>query len=241
MKKILLFALTLTMSLGLFAQQKKVAVVTFYANRYIEASDDFADNAQLIALIAALAKDPAFDLKPSLEKFHKMFFEEYSKDFPFDIVDEESVLNNEDYKAYSSRDTSYNFLNNSLSMDGYNLYYVSVLYKRDLEKMIEIFDDVDGFLFVYLSYQVSPKIAVGGMGTAGVSARITLKLWSKEKKRVFNIYKGEMSKKTVPLIAGIPVMKVKDILPACESATDNLLEALKGKLPKIVKKAAKKL
>ena len=229
------------MSLSIYAQNKKVAVVTFYANKFIEADSDLAGGASLTASIGQLAKDSSFNLKPSLDKFHKAFFEEFSKSFPFDLLDEKTVLNDEGYKAYTTRDTSYNFLNNSLSKEGYNLYDVSVFYKRDLEQLTEIFSDVDGFLFVYLSYKISPKVSIGGMGTAGVSANITMKLWNRELKKVFNIYEGEMSKKTVPLIAGIPVMKVKEILPACESATDELLEALKSKLPKIVKKVGAKL
>ena len=179
MKKILVFALTISMTLNLFAQNKKVAVITFYANKFIEADDDLAGGAQLTTSIAKLAKDSSFNLKPSLNKFHKAFFEEYSKEFPFDLVAENDVINNEGYKQYTTRDTSYNFLNNSLSKKGYNLYDVSIFYKKDLEKMIEIFDDVDGFMFVYLYFKISPKVAVGGMGTAGVMPVTSISLMSK--------------------------------------------------------------
>ena len=241
MRKLLVIAFALILSINLFAQKKKVAVVTFYANKYIEADERLAGGAQLTAAISKLSKDDDFNLKPTLDKFHKAFFEEFAEEFPFELIEESDVLNNEDYKNYVRRDTSYNFLNNSLSMEGYNLYDVSFVYKKDLEKMIEIFDDVDGFMFVYISYKISPKISVGGMGTAGIAANITIKVWNKEAKKVFNIFEYEMSKKTVPLVAGIPVMKTKDILPACEDASDRLLEALRKKLPKMVKKVGKKL
>jgi hypothetical protein len=176
-----------------------------------------------------------------LDKFHKTFFENFSKEFPFDFIDENTVLNNEEYKNYVRRDTSYTFLNNSLSMEGYNLYDVGVMYKQDLDKMASIFPDVDGFMFIFMSFKIAPKVSVGGMGTAGVQANITMKLWNKEGKKVFNIYESAMSKKTVALIGGVPVMKTVEILPACESAADILLEDLLERMPKIVKKVGAKL
>jgi hypothetical protein len=241
MRKILLFTFMLSIALSISAQNKKVAVVTFYANKFIEADESLAGGAQLVASISAIAKDDNFNLKPTLEKFHKTFFEDFSKEFPFDFVDENTILNNEDYKNFVRRDTSYNFLTNSLSIQGYNLYDVAALYTRDLDKLITIFPDVDGFMFVYMSFKIAPKVSVGGMGTAGVQANITMKLWNRDGKKVFNIYESAMSKKTVALIGGVPVMKTVEILPACESAADILLEDLLERMPKIVKKVGAKL
>jgi hypothetical protein len=241
MRKILLFTFMLSIALSISAQNKKVAVVTFYANKFIEADESLAGGAALVAAISAIAKDDNFNLKPTLDKFHKTFFENFSKEFPFDFIDENTVLNNEEYKNYVRRDTSYTFLNNSLSMEGYNLYDVGVMYKQDLDKMASIFPDVDGFMFIFMSFKIAPKVSVGGMGTAGVQANITMKLWNKEGKKVFNIYESAMSKKTVALIGGVPVMKTVEILPACETAADILLEDLLERMPKIVKKVGAKL
>jgi hypothetical protein len=241
MKKLLLLTLTIILTIGLFAQEKNVAVVTFYANRYITADESLAGGAALTTAIAKLANDPNFDLKSTLTKFHKAFFEEFAQDFPFTILPENEVIENPDYKNFVRRDTSEGFLKNNQSVPGYNLYDVSIVYKRDLEKLIEIFPDVDGFMFIYTYYEVAPKIAVGGNGTAGISAHIAIKLYNKDSKKVFAIFEGEFGKKTVPLVAGVPVLKLEKIVPACEDASEKLLAALRKKLPKIAKKSGKKL
>lgn len=223
-----------------FCQDKKVAVATFYANKYVNA-DELAAGAANVAFIASLAKDPGFNLNGILDKFHTAFFEEFSKKFPFEVVGEESILANQQYKDYTTRDTNSIFLYNTLVKAGYNLYTVSGLYKKDLEQMITIFPEIDGFMFIELSFSLAPKIAVGGMGSAGISARANIRFWNNEKKKVMNIFEYATSKGSVPLIAGFPVLKVEKILPLCEDATDRLLLDLEKKLPKIVKKAGKKL
>ncbi len=49
-----------------------------------------------------------------------------------------------------------------------------------------------------------------------------------------------MSKKTVGLIGGVPVMDVDDILPVCQSATAELFKEMDEKLPKLLKKIDKR-
>lgn len=223
-----------------YAQEKKVAVATFYANKYIS-TEDLSGAAANVATVAALAKDPNFNLTPILDKFHKSFFENYKKNFPFEVIDESNVTGNEKYKEYVTRDTSSIFLYNTLVREGYNLYAVSALYKKDLAKMIEIFPDVDGFMFIELSFSFVPKLGIGGMGTAGISANAVIRFWNNDEKRVLNIFEGAVSKGSVPMVAGFPVIKVEEILPLCEDATNKLLQDLEKKLPKIIKKSTKKL
>jgi hypothetical protein len=241
MKKILIVLFAVALPFVMMAQKKKVAIVTFYVNKYIEPSSDLAGSAQLLGSIASLSKDPNFNLTSILEKFHTTFMGSYISDFPFELVDEKTVLENEEYKKLRSLDTTSIFYRNCLLSKDYRFLDVSVLYHADLKKLAAIFPDVDGFMFVFLSYSIVPKLAFGGLGTAAISAGVTLKLWNKNGDKVFNISEGEFSKETVPLVAGIPVMKVDKILPMCTSATDNILVELKKRLPKIVKKVGKNL
>ncbi len=239
-------SLVLTFSTS-FGQNKKIAVVTFYVDKHIGFSE-LNENAALLAAIGSLAENPNFDLTSVLNNFHEVFFTEYSKKFPFDIVPEEEVLGNELYQNYESKwgetsdDERSIFMQRYLAYPGYKPMEESLGKKnRNDLKMLEIFKDVDGVMFVYLDYNFVPKMAIGGMGSAGVKANVRMKLWNKEGKRVFAFNESAVSKKSVGMAAGIPVMDVKKLLPLCESASEELLKDLEKKLAKIAKKAAKKL
>jgi hypothetical protein len=49
------------------------------------------------------------------------------------------------------------------------------------------------------------------------------------------------SKKSIPIIAGIPVMKPEKLLPMCIDSSNELIEDLHQRLKKITRKAARKL
>ena len=151
-------------------------------------------------------------------------------------------MNNEQYKNYKTLDTTSFTYKYCLLKQGYNNLAVSVFYKKDLDKMIEIFgNEADGFMFVVLQFEFAPKVAIGGMGTAGISAYASIYLWNKEREKVVNIYEHATSKGTVAMVSGIPVIKTEQILPLCQDAATRLLADLKTKLPKIIKKANEKL
>lgn len=237
MRKLLSVALVLILiASGAFAQ-KKVAVVTFYANKYIGTLS--LDGGAAIAAVGALSKDPNFNLTSVVNNFHETFFTDFKKGFPFDVIDESEILNNEEYKAYNTTDTTGNRFFSPLMFPGYNRLVVGSLYKKDLKKMAEIFQ-VDGFMFVNLSYEFVPKFGIGGMGTAGILAYAEISLWTKDNDKVFAIREYAKSKKSVGMVAGVPVIKLEKLLPMCEDASSQLVEDLKERLPKMVKKVAKR-
>ena len=232
-----------------FCQKKKVAVVTFYVNKEIDASQ-MGSGAQLMKSIATLADDPSFDLTPVLGNFHDVFFNEYSKSFPFDLLPEESVTGKAEYKSYESKFKETKDKDRAKWRQG---YITSKGYKplsnvglkkenRNSTKMLEMFGkEADGVMFVFLSYQFVPKMAVGGMGSAGIKGYVNIKLFNKEGKKVFGINEGGMSTESVAMVKGIPIMKKEKIQPMCESASNKIIKDLTKKLPKIAKKAAAKL
>ena len=75
-----------------FAQDKKVAVVTFYVNKKINVGE-FGVTAAIA--VDKLSDDPNFKMEPLLTKFHTQFFESYSKSFPFQLLPEDQVVNND--------------------------------------------------------------------------------------------------------------------------------------------------
>lgn len=229
--------------------QKKVAIVTFYVDKHIDFSS-LNGNAALAANIMALAEDPAFDLQPTLEEFHKVFMEDLAKEFPFEFIDEGIVINNEEYKKYENfgtdgADENKGVMQRYLTVPGYKpLLEVSSLSKDEHRAeldMLKMFGDVDGVMFIRLDYSFIAKVAIGGMGAAGMNAWFRMKLWNKEGKKVFAKNESATSKTTVALVAGVPVTDPDEILPMCQNANEKLIADLKKKMGKIVSKVEKKL
>ena len=249
MKKTILTIVTAFFICSSIIAQKKVAVVTFYVDKNIDFSS-LTGAAGLAATLGSLAEDPAFDLKPALDEFHKAFFEDLAKEFPFEIIDEGIVINNEEYKAYKNvgtdaADESKGLLQSYITADGYKpLIEVNKLsndkYQAELD-MLKIFKDVDGVMFIRMDYSFVQKMAIGGTGTAGMNAWFRMKLWNKEGKKVFAKNESATSKKTVAMVGGVPVTEPAKLIPLCKSANDKLLADLRKKMGKLVSKVDKKL
>ena len=236
-----------------FALGQKVALVTFYVDKYINYDKATAETRSSYQ-DRTLVDDPDFDLRPLLEDFYKTFRKEYIKDFPFELVEETVVIGNEKYKAYSGlegiEDTDSvdfyqeNINDRFIAIDGYNVLLSGGNLLRSWRTeahLLEMFPDVDGVMFVYMHYQFEPKVNIGGMGNAGMRAFINIDLFNKEAKKVFKLEEFATSKKSVPLINGVPIMTTEKILPLCTNATERLLDDLGKDLPKLVKKVDKNL
>ena len=229
--------------------QKKVAVVTFYVDKHINFSA-LSGNAALAANMMTLSEDPDFNLQPILEEFHKVFMEELAKEFPFEIVDERMVLDNEEYKKYENwgtdgADADKGIMQRYLTVPGYKPLIEFSSLSKDKHRaeldMLKIFGDVDGVMFIRLDYSFISKVAIGGMGAAGMNAWFRMKLWNKEGKKVFAKNESATSKKTVAIVAGIPVTDPEEILPMCQDANARLIADLRKKMAKLAGKVAKKL
>jgi len=233
----------LFLSAGVFAQDKKVALVSFYSDKKIGGTG-------LGTATEALIDDPNFNLKPILNKSYEKFIKDFAKDFPFKLIDQSEISGNEEYKKYESKfmaDTTKKVnkvLNNQYNViDGMVFAYpctpcIVSEENRDECNLGKIFNSSDGVLFVSLDYEFEPRM--GGLA-AGITAYVTLTLYDKKCDKVFRVREFGKSGKKVPAVAGIPVMKAEKIFPLCEDATEVLFEELEGKLGKIVKKSAKNL
>lgn len=240
---------------ALYGQKKKVAVVTFYVDKYINA-DKIVETARQSTYEMTKEDDPRFDLRPILQDFHKTFVKDFSQEFPFEILPEKKVLEHQLYMAYNGLDgvedqDSIDLLTEALNdrfiaIDGYKVLLTGGNMLRSWRTeahMIKILEDlnIDGVLFISMYYQWEPKVAVGGLGNAGIRAYITMELFNKESKKVIKIEEYATSKKSVALVNGAPILDYDKLLPMCEDATNRLLEDLEKELPKLVKKVDKKL
>ena len=246
MKKLLLltFACFTLSNVSLLAQ-KKVAVTTFWVSKHI-GFEEIGGGPALVAAISSLSEDPDFNLQPVLDNFYRTFTEEYSKEFPFELMSEEEVLTREEYVNYEGRfnedkDADRNKLfQRYLTPEGYKPMQVSLFKgeKSNQMQMVSVFNDADGVMFVSMGYDFVKKPLPF---TAGIRAYVEITLWNNEGKRVFYIRELGTSKKTVAIVGGIPVMKSEKLLPLCESASEKLLKDLNKKIKKMTRKAAKKL
>jgi len=241
MKKssILIALFFIVFTTGLYAQNKKVAVVTFYAVKKIGVAD-FGSEATLA--VTKLVNDSNFNMLPMLNKFHAQFFDSYSKAFPFQLLPEDQVLNNDAYKAFTPlgekasgvfKDT-YN-----IPIAGYKVVLPMIGHENE-RNLLKIFNQCDGVMKVYIDFDLV-KIGFGGMGVVKVNAHANIALFNKDGDKVFSIKEDAKSKNVSPLVAGVPVMTVEKILPMCESAFDELMVELQKDMPKMVKKADAKL
>ncbi len=245
-KTLFLIICLAAIQLTTYAQNKKVAVTTFWVSKHI-GFEELGGAAGLAASIASLADDPNFNLQPVLDNFYNTFTTEYAKQFPFDLVPENEVLEKPEYKSYEGRYNESKDVDRAkifqqfLTPKTYKPLQESLIKgeKSNQMQMVEMFKDMaDGVMFVSMGYDFVKKPIPF---TAGIRAFVRIKIWNKEGKKVLTINEYGTSKKSVGIVGGIPIMKVEKLLPLCESASEKLVKDLNKKLKKIAKKAAKKL
>ena len=243
--KIFLATLTLFAFLTTTAQQKKVAVVTFYANKVIDFTEIAGDKLteSVVKKVFELRDNPKFNLQPILEKYHNAFINEYAKSFPFALLPENEVIGFEAYKNFIPKYQMSNFdANNYLVYDGYKYIYDGPMGAANEEGMANAFaDKADGVMFVEISFSFEKGFGIGGTSTLKVRAFTRISLYNKKGEKVFVINENERSKKTMVMVGGVPVLDIDKILPNCESAVNELMGDLNKRIQKIVKKSEAKL
>lgn len=227
------------------AQSKKIAIVTFYGDKLIGANK-LDEGARESFYKLAEEENEQFNIEPTLKEFHQTFMEDYLESFPFDIVPEEQVLNNEAYQGYQLPSSITVNENRLIPIDGYKVLVsggnMLRSWRTEAHMLSALSDlDVDGVMYVSLYYTWEPKIAFGGMGNVGIKANIRMELYNKEAKKVFSHDESAVSKKSVALVGAVPVMDYDKLIPMCQNATEMLTKDLNKKLPKLTKKIDKKV
>jgi hypothetical protein len=241
MKKIIIAFVILFTSI-ISAQQKKVAVVSFYTDKIIDFKELGIGGEGIITEVANLRDNPDFDLTPILKKFHDKFFNDYSKKLPFELLPEEEVLTKQEYIDFVPKwEKSADELERYVIYDGYKYIYEGALGKKNEVGMANVFNTSDGVLFVEIHFGFVKGFGIGKTATLKMRAYARMALYNKKGEKVFAINESANSKKTSVMVKGVPVMAPKKILPMCESALDKLMKHLDKKIQKITKKAAKKL
>ena len=226
-----------------YSQKKKVAVVTFYANKMVEFEELGIGSEELIKNLFDLRDDPNFNLSPLLEKYHSNFFNDYSQAFPFELLPESNVINEEVYKNFVPKYelNSYDE-RNYLVYNGYKYVYEGFLGKYNEESLAKMFaDKADGVMFVNINFAFEKGFGIGKTMSIKMRATTRIALYNKKGEKVFAFSENERSKKTGIMVGGIPVVKPEKILPMCESALEELMGDLKKRIAKITSRSESKL
>jgi hypothetical protein len=116
--------------------QKKVALVSFSVNKDIDCAE-IKGLFGLITDIKKIKKDSLFNLQPTLDKFYKTFFYSYMPKFQFELLPEESVLQNLEYIAFESPNRENKHISENkfwwtfLTPPGYKRIYEGGAFKKD--------------------------------------------------------------------------------------------------------------
>ena len=245
MKLSIFFFLTLFFcsSVKTYSQDKKVAVVTFYADKSIDLSS-FGAASYLAADLVKLQENPDFNLSPMLADFHTRFLQDYSKSFPFQLVPEAEVLNSDTYKAIDPYSDWSDVMKTAVKakyspLEGYKA--IDFLWgTQSAHNLPVLFKQYDGVMFVFITFKLI-RVGFAGMGVTKIEAYANMVLYNNSGSKVFNIREYDSSKKVSPLVGGVPVMTPEKLIPMCESALTQLMDGLQKKLPKIIKKTEAKL
>lgn len=239
----LLFCMLMLMTISTFAQRKKVAVVTFYANKMVEFNELGIGSEELIKDVLDLRDNPNFNLTPLLEQYHTNFFNDYASAFPFDLLPESNIVDSEKYKNFEPKyDLNQYEAKNYLNYGNYKYIYEGILGKYNEEGIAKLFaDEADGVLFVNIDFAFEKGFGVGKTMSIKMRATTRIALYNKKGEKVFAFSESERSKKTGVMVGGIPVVKPEKILPMCESALTELMGDLKKRIAKIISKTDKKL
>lgn len=242
MKKLftLFYLPLLILTAPVYAQEKKVAVVTFYADKQIDISKFATKSAE--ASITKLCNDPSFDMSSFLKNFHDQFFKNYSKKFTFDLLPEREVTGDSNYKDFVPNDpASAGALRDELTLAAKGYKVVLPLKDNDNEKKLaDMFAACDGVMKVYLDFSMEKK-GLGGVALVKVNANVHILLFDKNGKKVFSVTESAMSQLSGSQVARIPFFVPKRILPLCENAVDELMIKLQEDMSKIAEKANGKL
>ncbi len=245
-KNILLFFLMLTV-FTVSAQKKKVAVVTFYANKVIDFTEIAGDKLteSVVKKVFELRDNPKFNLQPILVKFHDAFYNEYAKSFPFDLVPEGEVTGSDAYKNFVPKYQMSKYdANDYLISNGYKYIYDGPMAAVNEEGVANAMAEAvkaDGVMFVHIDFAFEKGFGVGGTSTLKVKAFTRISVYNKKGEKLFVINENERSKKTMMMVGGVPVLDVDKILPNCESAMEELMLDLNKRIQKIIKKTENKL
>lgn len=220
------------------SQVNKVAVIAISANDGLR-TEGFEDIA--INTMSDLYMGQDFNITEELEAFKNYLYTDLSKEFPFELIDEATVINNEKFIAFKDAyaESASGKISKRLPYEGYSHYLG--LFKKPTTELSEIFPDADAFMVVEINFTVAPKTMIGGNGAAGGKAKADISLYHKSGKRIMLVGASGISESSIKVVAEQIVSNRSEIPGTLKEASEKLYVDMKENLPGKIKKMEKKL
>lgn len=220
------------------SQVNKVAVVAISANDGLR-TEGFEDIA--INTMSDLFMGQDFNITEELEAFKNYLYTDLAKEFPFEFIDEATVINNEKFISFKDAyaESGAGKLSKRLPYEGYSHYLG--LYKKLTGELSEFFPEADAFMVVELAYTIAPKTMIGGNGAAGGKAKAIISLYHKTGKRLMVVDAQGISESSIKVVAGQIVSDRSEIPGTLKEGSEKLYVDMKENLPKKIEKMKKKL
>ncbi len=225
---------TITM---LSAQIKKAAIISVFGSR------NLSDNPMETKIYEALMKDTSFNLDPIVDKFDNLIREQFVPQFPFPFVPKETVVGHPEYVSLIKFTKWATESWYTTSAKGY-IPIAAYGIADDEEAIKKSFSylppDVDAVMIAYIDFSLFDEVGIGGFNKKKIKAYVNLKMFDKDANRIFKLKENANSDTGLAAYGGF-VLETDKIMPMIESASNNLFEDMKEKLPKSLNKMAKKL
>ncbi|MDR1667351.1 MAG: hypothetical protein LBS03_06655 [Bacteroidales bacterium] len=248
MKKFVFTVILAVAVMSAHAQVKAVfGAISSNASLYTEGFND-------VSIKVVTVTSDQFSLVSKLDKVKDYVYNELSKELPFTLVPESSVLGNEAFQAYAKEDNGkVNAINTAVKVvsagsgvtrigsDGYLLRQGFA--KKETATIINFFteEQANALLQIDMDFYLSPNILVMGNGSAAARVRIFIKLIDKNGKLLMHVWANGKSVQDFG-IAGGQIVKNRGNIPiALNEAMDNVFVDMQESLPKAIKKFEKKL
>jgi len=238
MKRIIIALMLASFTFGVSnSQLKKVALISVYGDR------NLSDNPLETKLYEGMMKDSSFNLTPIVFKFDENLRDNLLPQFPVPFLEKKDVVNADGYKelvqlthySHGTKLQSYY----TTSAEDYIPIGVSGD-KQAIKKAFELYPDIDGVMIAYINFNIYDGAGIGGFSKKKVYAYVNMKIFDKDANLLFKLKERASSKKGVASFAGF-IPETSKVLPVIEDAADNLFSDMEKKLPKSLKKMAKKL
>ena len=245
MKRIsVVFVMALTMQWAFSQQINKVAVVSIYANKAIH--PDW--NGGLIGSLIQLSDNEKFNTQKIESDLRDMIFTDLAKEFPFEFISQDSIINNINYQALIKDPSAFVEAMSAMDasadepLEGYMMFNYN---SNKLEKrLFEIFPEADAIMIVDLEFylQGSTLLLNTTVGPAYAKAYANFKLIDKSGKKVMSLRASGLNENDKVKVAANQIVKNKEFIPDyMNTAIELLFVDIKANLPKKVQKMYKKL
>jgi len=201
----------------------KVAVPMITVGKYIDMGEF-----NLGSAIQRLAEDEKFELQPALDDLHNKTYNDFATSLPFNIVDEEKLLESNAYKNFNPFSASKKNIykpSTLLTPDGYMKYHPLALNKKKRAKVLKVIpEEANAAMFVYITYDlVKRKIPMIPVDKAAIRANINMDIYDRQGERILKIRKNAESDDEIKAVAGV-LTDTDKIKSMTLNATDKALQ-----------------